>query len=107
MKTSRSVDSDYINKDSICVSNNLSPSVNQYTVYLQVVPSGLIINPELPWIGASPDGMVTCTCHGDGVLEMKCQFNSKDCSLTESCKDPSFCLVMGEDGAKTLKTDHK
>ena len=107
MKTSRSVNRDYINEDSICVSNNLGPAVNQYTVYLQVVPSGLIINPELPWIGASPDGMVTCTCHGDGVLEIKCPYNSKDCSLSESCEDSSFCLVMGEEGVKTLKTDHK
>ncbi|KAL1268558.1 hypothetical protein QQF64_033921 [Cirrhinus molitorella] len=37
----------------------------------QVQASGFIINPDIPWIGATPDGMVTCTCHGDGILEIK------------------------------------
>lgn len=84
-----------------------------FTVYLyivytfQVKASGFIINPDLPWIGASPDGMVTCTCHGDGVLEIKCPFNSRDRSLNESCRDSSFCLCIGEDGTMELKTDHK
>lgn len=66
----------------------------------QVQASGFVSNPDHPWIGASPDGMITCTCHGDGVLEIKYPFNSKDCSLFESYKEE-------EDGAMALKTDHK
>ena len=78
-----------------------------YCIYFQVKASGFIINPDLPWIGASPDGMVTCTCHADGVLEIKCPYNSRYCSLTKSCEDPSFCLGIGEDGTMALKTGHK
>ncbi|XP_038563448.1 uncharacterized protein LOC119894834 [Micropterus salmoides] len=80
---------------------------NLHLTQQQVHASGFIIHPDLPWIGASPDGMVTCTCHGDGVLEIKCPFNSRDCSLAESCKHPSFCLGLREDGTMSLKTDHK
>jgi len=61
--------------------------------------SGFIINPELPWIGASPDGMVACTWHGDGVLETKCSYKTRNCSLTESCKDSSFCLAQERMGS--------
>ncbi|XP_077080747.1 uncharacterized protein LOC143733086 [Siphateles boraxobius] len=73
----------------------------------QFKASGFVINPDLPWIGATPDGQVTCTCHGEGVLEIKCPFNSRDRSLNESCRDSSFCLGIGEDGTMALKTDHK
>ncbi|XP_056457578.1 uncharacterized protein LOC130391456 [Gadus chalcogrammus] len=73
----------------------------------QVRASGFIINPELPWIRASPDGVVSCTCHGDGVLEIKCPFKTRNCSLTESCKDSSFCLGIGEDGVMALRHIHK
>ena len=33
---------------------------------------GLIINPEFPWMGASPDSMVSCKCCGLGTVEIKC-----------------------------------
>lgn len=32
---------------------------------------GLIINPELPYFAGSPDGLVSCTCHGDGCVDSK------------------------------------
>lgn len=71
-----------------------------------VEASGLIINPELPWLAATPDGRISCQCHGDVVLEIKCPFTSKDCSLTDCLKDPRFCLGIGEDGTPALKGDH-
>ncbi|KAJ4929263.1 hypothetical protein JOQ06_004874, partial [Pogonophryne albipinna] len=33
--------------------------------------SGLWLNPQWPYMGASPDGCVTCTCHGTGICEIK------------------------------------
>ncbi|XP_046894769.1 uncharacterized protein LOC124479876 [Hypomesus transpacificus] len=47
-------------------------------VDLNVAASGLIINPDLPWIGVSPDGVVTCACHERGMVEIKCPFSAKD-----------------------------
>ena len=33
--------------------------------------SGLVINPPWPFIGASPDDFLSCTCCGGGTLEIK------------------------------------
>ena len=33
--------------------------------------SGLFIHPDYPFMGASPDGLVSCLCCGEGVCEIK------------------------------------
>lgn len=33
---------------------------------------GLIINPRLPYFVGSPDGIVSCSCHGKGCVAIKC-----------------------------------
>lgn len=33
---------------------------------------GLIINPRLPYFVGSPDGIVSCSCHGKGFVALKC-----------------------------------
>ncbi len=43
--------------------------------------SGLLINPHWPFIGASPDGIVCCTCCGKGTLEIKCPYCHKGDSV--------------------------
>ena len=39
--------------------------------------SGLVINPKYPYIGASPDGVVSCMCCGDGLLKIKCPLSTE------------------------------
>ena len=34
--------------------------------------SGLVLDPDLPFLGASPDGLIECDCCGKGCLEIKC-----------------------------------
>ena len=55
-------------------------------------------------MGASPDGIVSCSCCGKGVLEVKCPHSVKE-SFPEddSC---SFCMEKGNDGNWTLKQEH-
>lgn len=36
--------------------------------------SGLGVNPKYPFLGASPDGYVTCSCHGKSLIEVKCPY---------------------------------
>jgi len=36
--------------------------------------SGLVVNPQWPFIRASPGGIVKCNCCGKGVLEIKCPY---------------------------------
>ena len=39
--------------------------------HFEVHDSGLFIHTEFPFIGASPDGLVTCICCSEGILEVK------------------------------------
>ena len=70
-----------------------------------VAKCGLFLDISQPFIGASPDGMVHCSCCGKGTLEIKCPYLSKDKALEEACKEKSFCL-QSEDGNFILKKDH-
>ncbi|KAM4537015.1 uncharacterized protein PAE49_021422 [Odontesthes bonariensis] len=72
---------------------------------LKVEQSGLQINPAFPFLGASPDGLVSCACCGDGLLEIKCPFSGKDVGLQAAAENRGFCLQLSN-GAYNLQRDH-
>ena len=39
-----------------------------------VVDAGLFLSSTYPYLGASPDGIVSCSCCGGGCLESKCPY---------------------------------
>ena len=86
----------------------------EYTSYMSshdtvvVHKSGLVINPKYPYIGASPDGVVSCMCCGDGLLEIKCPFKYRDKSPTdeEALNDKNYCLVRNDHGDIHLSPTH-
>ncbi|XP_013382110.1 uncharacterized protein LOC106152913 [Lingula anatina] len=49
-----------------------------FHVDFQVERSGLLLNPDFPEFGASPDGFVSCNCCGKGLLEIKCPFTLRE-----------------------------
>ena len=49
---------------------------------LQTSSSGLIIDPAIPFMGASPDGFSTCDCCGERTIEIKCPFSMRNVSPT-------------------------
>ncbi len=61
------------------------PTVQRH-LNLTINDRGLVILPQYPHLGASPDGYVKCHCCGSGVIEIKCPF---------SCKDRSFLVKRG------------
>ena len=68
---------------------------------------GLFIHPSYPYLGASPDGVISCTCcDGVAILEVKCPYSCRDKSFAEACSDSNSCLEMQLDGAMRLKTTH-
>lgn len=72
-----------------------------------VCTCGLFIDSLYPHLGASPDGVVTCTCcDAMGVLEVKCPYSCRDKFLVEASNDPNSCLEMLSDGLMQLKTTH-
>ena len=68
--------------------------------------SGFIINSEFLFLGASPDGIVCCSCHGRYLLEVKCPYRCCDKGLHEAVKDRSFFLKENDDGTLALDTLH-
>lgn len=37
-------------------------------------PSGLHVDEIHPFLGASPDGLISCKCCGEGLIEIKCTY---------------------------------
>lgn len=69
--------------------------------------AGFRISPLHPFIGASPDGYVSCSCCGSGVIEIKCPFSVKDLSVNEAASSIAhFCLEKDAQGKIRLKRDH-
>ena len=66
-----------------------------------------VINLDIPYMGASLDGIVNCYCRGRGCLEVKCPYSYKhhNVTISDSCRDPGFC-PSEEQGVFTLRTTH-
>ena len=58
--------------------------------------AGLIVHKKC-FIGASPDAFVSCKCCGDGLLEVKCTFKYKECSINEISK-VKYHLIVDDSG---------
>ena len=70
---------------------------------ISVVDCGLVINPEWPHLGASPDGIVQCTCCGKGVLEIKCPYCKRDQHIEVTA---ASCLTKAAYGSVRLDRSH-
>ena len=57
--------------------------------------TGLCVNPSFPHLGASPDGLISCNCCGNGVLEIKCPY-----SVRHTTPDQASYLLSTDDGYK-------
>ena len=63
--------------------------------------SGLVINPLWPLIGPPPDGVISCTCCGQGTLEIKCPYCHRGESVEfVASEDNKFCLKTTSDGTE-------
>ena len=61
----------------------------------QIELSGFVINPDFPYIGATPDGMVSCDCCGSGIVEIKCPYCAHDSTVKEyATTEQSACVTM-------------
>ena len=62
---------------------------------------GLIISTTHLYLAASPDRIFTCTCHGRGVVEVKCPFVVKGLNIKEHARQTKgFCLLYNETTTK-------
>lgn len=66
--------------------------------------SGLHISSTHPFLAASPDGLVSCACCSDGIVEVKCPFKAQ--SVEEASQRKNSCLERCPDGILRLKRRH-
>nr|CAI5865746.1 unnamed protein product [Callosobruchus analis] len=64
---------------------------------LKIEGTGLIIQPQLPQLGATPDAIVYCTCCGKGCVEVKCPYLLRDMTLQDYSNRKGSCLYMQEE----------
>ena len=86
--------------------NRYEAKMKESHTSFNVCDSGLIINPQWPFIGATPDGTVSCTCCGKGVVEIKCPYCQRGQSIEVATDDKKFCLNKDLDGKIYLDHTH-
>ena len=70
----------------------------------KVDASGLVVNPTYPYLGASPDGLVSCSCCGEGLLEIKCPYSIREQDPTTVTGGNFYLKVV--DGCLQLSKEH-
>lgn len=73
---------------------------------LNVEKCGTFLGKRKSYIAASPDSVVTCKCHGKGLIDIKCQFRIRDKKTSESVRECGF-LITSDNGRVTLSRNHK
>jgi len=71
---------------------------------------GFVINPEFPFLGASPDAKV-CKDGVTGIVEIKCPYTARNLSIPEAVHQmgdkSNFCLELVGNGEVHLKQNHE
>ena len=64
-----------------------------------------IVTPDIPFIGATPDGITQCDCHGTGCVEVKCSSAVRDQVLQDVLNTGrhDICLKWSSHGALSLR----
>lgn len=68
-----------------------------------VLETGLCVNQTQPYLRASPDGLVACSCHGEKwLLEIKCPFSARNMDPVEAIHTGTLKYVTESDGGYSL-----
>ena len=54
--------------------------------------AGLMVDTDLPFIGASADAITNCECHGKRVVEVKCPYSFRDKTLQDFLTSQNCCI---------------
>ena len=67
--------------------------------------SGLFVYPQMPFIAASPDRILSCKCCPRYGVEIKCPYTLRNRSFEDAWKDLGF--IKEVEGKRQLKRNHK
>lgn len=69
---------------------------------LKVLPAGLFVDFNLPFLAASPDGLIG----NDAIIEIKCPYSAKDLSPDDAQKQNKLKFMEIESENLILKKNH-
>lgn len=67
---------------------------------------GLVLYTLCSYLGANPDDLVKFETH-KYLLEVKCPFKRRQCTILEACKDKTFCCYIDDTNTIQLKKSKK
>lgn len=74
-------------------------ALNQYSKYLQqshigvtLMQPGLLLHPQSPFLGSTPDAIIHCKCHGKFIAEIKCPISKAEVHPCSDDHDSSFYI---------------
>ena len=72
---------------------------------LVVHPSGFIVSEDYSYLGASPDGVITCPSLPEqhGYLEVKCPYSQHNVTPIEACATTGFCCELDDNDQTEIK----
>lgn len=73
---------------------------------MEAFPSGLLVDPSCPWLGASPDRLIFDPTEASvhGLLEVKCPYSLKGKSVDEI--GDTYCMKKDNNGVFRLDRTH-
>jgi hypothetical protein len=95
-------------KETVGRQEYFSSTVRLHTNF-KIRESGLFINANYPFLGASSYAVISCDCYGIGLLEIKCPYKYRDEHPTSSIAlaDPNYYLKKDSSGIISLSARHK
>ena len=67
---------------------------------------GLFLSQAYTYLGDSPDGVIRCNCCGEGILEIKCPWTSREKLNSGYITQPEPCLTYDDSSKISLKKCH-
>ena len=96
-------------KNEITAKENYVKAMN-FKLFRNIVTedTGLLIQPNLLWLGASPDGKVLDQhkIPSQGLLKIKCPYSKRDCDIHELVQTDDFYIGLDENEMPYLKKKH-
>ena len=74
-------------------------------IKIKLEKAGLFLHKNRAYIGASPDSIMYCKCHGKSILEAKCPNNIHNSFIREDINKCSFLSI--DNGEVTINKGHK
>lgn len=88
-----------------CDHEDVALEAYQRKVDVEVDVCGFYLSTKFPFLGASPDGLMYIGVGEFALVEVKCPYKHRNCTIADACKDSRFCLAIKNDQPE-LKRSH-